>query len=149
MKEIQLTKGYITIVDDEDYLELSKYLWFVLATNKNNPYAARWLPGTKPRMALRIHHAILGVAGPELTAKLLIVDHIDRNSLNNQRANLRIVNRTENALNSERTDKAVGVYWDSYRGKYKAVVLRTKKFIGWFNSLEEGIEAQKAYYENN
>jgi hypothetical protein len=39
MKKLLLTKGYFTLIDDEDFEKLSKYRWKVVDSGK--PYAAR------------------------------------------------------------------------------------------------------------
>lgn len=146
MKEITLTKGYIAWVDDEDYEVLSYYKWHALDSHPVHIYAAKWLlrvPGF-PRVALRMHHAVLGIIGSELNKRNLLVDHIDRNSLNNQKYNLRIATRSVNAYNSNRSDNALGIYFDNCRGQFKAVDLGPpKKFIGWFHTLEQALEAKQ------
>ena len=137
MKEIELTKGYVAIVDDEDFEALDQFLWHVLDGHYLHRYAARWLPQTKPRIACRMHHAVLGVTPDDLNKFNLVVDHKDRNGLHNWRENLRIATRRENILNSDYCDNAIGIYWDTWRGQFKAVELPDRKFIGWFNTFEE------------
>lgn len=150
MKEIELTKGYVTIVDDECYPYLSMFKWWVLDTHPVHSYACRWLPKIKPRVALRMHHTIIGVSASYLKKNDLVVDHIDRDGLNNQRSNLRIVDRRTNALNSERSDNATGIRWDGYRGRFKLVDLKhDKKFIGWFRTHEEAIVARASYHQGS
>jgi hypothetical protein len=69
---------------------------------------------------------LLGLLEPECSH--LIVDHIDQNPLNNQRSNLRIVNRRTNALNSiskraqKTTSKYKGVCWVAQCSRWKAYV---------------------------
>jgi len=50
------------------------------------------------------------------------VDHIDRNPLNNQRANLRIVSLKQNARNTERHENRIGVAYDYTHNTYKAYI---------------------------
>jgi hypothetical protein len=40
-----------------------------------------------------------------------VIDHANRNKLDNRRSNLRIVSRSLNATNSTRSDRAKGYYW--------------------------------------
>jgi hypothetical protein len=143
MKIIELTKGYTTIVDDELYSALVVNKWFTLEYI-NQAYACRWKkPKTYPRICIRMHHEILNVDPIALRRNNLVVDHIDRNSLNNQKVNLRVTTRSVNAYNSNRSDTALGIYWDSLRCKFKCMVLQPKrKFVGWFDDIDEAIEAQ-------
>lgn len=149
MKVIPLTKGYEALVDDGMYESLSEFKWHVLDSHPIHRYAARWSRGFIPRKSIRMHHAVLGVSGEELTEKFVVVDHIDRNGLNSQRDNLRIASRRENAINSDRSDNALGIYFDSHRLMYKAIDLTEgRKFIGWYHTFEEALKG-KAAYENN
>ena len=149
MKGISLSQGYVTLVDDEDYEELSRYNWHVLDSHPWIRYAARWVKRTRPRRNVRMHHAVLRVDPLYLQANYLVVDHIDRNGLNNQKTNLRVTTRSINAYNSQRSDEAVGVYWDTIRGQYKAFQLQPKVFIGWFKTFEAAIEARDSFNANN
>lgn len=141
MKRIALTKDYLTKVDDEVYEELNQHLWHALESRLNYIYACRWIGGTKPRKIMRMHHQILGVAPQWLALNGLVIDHIDRNSLNNQRHNLRVATRTQNIENSDHCDLAMRIYWDDYRGRFK-VVRPGGAFIAWCKTIDEAIEAR-------
>ena len=71
-----------------------------------------------------------------------IIDHIDRNSLNNKIENLREADARENALNSTLTQPSItgirNVYFDKRRNKYNVVLKVNKKhkFIGSYFDLE-------------
>jgi len=88
MKEIPLTKGKVTCVDDDDYVELSKYKWSAYC-RLGLWYAMR---SEKPRL---MHRYILGLENGDGK----IVDHIDRNPLNNTRSNLRLATYQQNIVN--------------------------------------------------
>lgn len=95
MKEIKLTRGQITIVDNADYDELSKFKWFAAVyrlKSKTIFYAKRYDSNKKKIVAM--HRAILGVDDSKT-----LVDHKDTDTLNNQRRNLRIATKTQNAKN--------------------------------------------------
>jgi hypothetical protein len=85
MKEILLTKGYKTIVDDCDYEYLSQWKWYL-----SNGYA---ISNDKRK---KMHRLIMNAKDGE------IVDHIDRNKLNNTRSNLRIVDKEGNVHNQKK-----------------------------------------------
>lgn len=96
MKEIPLTKGYVALVDDDDYPALSAVKWRVLRTKGGRFYAIRngtRLPGKRPRKrpVIAMHQVVAGYKYP---------DHIDGNGLNNQRRNLRPANCSQNAANT-------------------------------------------------
>jgi hypothetical protein len=66
----------------------------------------------------------------------LVIDHIDRNRLNNRLINLRLVTQKENCLNK------IAKGWTLHKsGKYQ--VQYKGKYVGLFNTLEEA----KAAYE--
>lgn len=96
MKIIPLTQGYITVVSNEDYKTLKKFKWCVSRSGKKGkaqkygePYAVTYKGGRKQYM----HRMIMG--DPENA----IVDHINHQSLDNRRENLRVVSRSENVKN--------------------------------------------------
>ena len=94
MKIIKLTKGCETIVDDEDYVLINSFKWHVCAG-----YASRYLP-SKPghkRQRISVHAMLLKAVRP------LEIDHINRDRLDNRKANLRIVTRSENMKNKDRS----------------------------------------------
>lgn len=113
MKTIPLTKGYVALVDDEDYDDLVRYNWCV-NVNRNAVYARRAIPSGLPRrqIEVKMHSVIMGAP------KGAQVDHIDGNGLNNQKANLRVVTNRQNCMNRhhKKTSRYPGVTWDK-RGK--------------------------------
>jgi len=136
MKEIPLTRGYITIVDDDDYLLLSKYKWFVLVTRRTS-YARRSI---SKRKKLIMHRIIMN---PQ---KGFEVDHIDGNGLNNQRSNLRVVTRRQNQQNRHlaKIGDFVGTQFDPRcnRWQSKICIKGKTKHLGMFSTA---YEAHKRY----
>ena len=106
MKEIQLTKGKVALVDDDLYLDLIKYRWCV-----TGDYAYTSKLGTMHRYIMNQPYN----RGKRGSCKGDIqVDHIDGNKLNNQKNNLRLVNSSENQLNHLKTkgkSQYRGVIW--------------------------------------
>lgn len=101
MKELHLHKGYTTTVDDEDYDRVSKYIWKVRVRQRVKSsipgchVRRRFTDTDGHRKFIWLHHEILNIKRP-ITIE---VDHIDGNGLNNQKSNLRICTRRENANN--------------------------------------------------
>lgn len=92
MKEIKLTQGYVSLVDDEDFEYLNQWKWQVLK-KKYTQYAARTIYINGEQTAILMHRLIM-----ELSDKRQI-DHIDHNGLNNQKNNLRICTNGQNQMN--------------------------------------------------
>lgn len=90
MKTITLTKGKITLIDDEDFEKISKYSWRALKT-KNNWYAVAWEKNNRSHRKLLLLHRVITSAPAALEA-----DHRDGNGLNNRRYNLRLCSHSQN-----------------------------------------------------
>ena len=134
MKEISLTKGKVALVDDADYEFLSRFKWCAHAIT--NTFFASRRP-TKLFKHELMHRAILSPI-----PKGLEVDHIDGNSLNNQKSNLRPCTRSQNQwnsrLNSNNTSGVKGVSWYKKRSLWVAHigVLGKRKTLGYFDEKE-------------
>lgn len=87
MREVILACGDKALVDDEDYERLSVHIWFKYVSGYN-VYALRRHSGKRELM----HQFILGSPGG-------VIDHKDRNGLNNQKSNLRKCTHAENMRN--------------------------------------------------
>ncbi len=94
MKEIKLNgTDKVALIDDEDYDKVTRYKWRVHYNKEdpeNIPYA---VSTTKPE--IKMHRLILGLEKGDPR----VVDHKDYNGINNQRNNIRICTRAENARN--------------------------------------------------
>jgi hypothetical protein len=139
MKEINITKGKMVLVDDEDYDYLNQWKWFF-----NGDYAARNINinnGKRKRKTYFMHHAILQ---PPIG---MDIDHINRNKLDNRRNNLRICTRSQNRINSKiRTDNKSGksgVNWRTREHKWQARICKNgiRYYLGLHDRLEDAINA--------
>lgn len=93
VKEIKLTRGLTTLVDDEDFDRLNKHKWHVIkGTGGKNYYAARTNSETSKQSFM--HHEIIGKP-----SKGLMIDHKNGNSLDNQKSNLRLCSPAQNTMN--------------------------------------------------
>jgi len=132
MKEIQLTKGFVTIVDDEDYEWLNQWKWH--ASKRNDKfYASRRLG--KHGKFIHMHRLLLGLSEDDKT----MPDHVDRDTLNNQRNNLRVATRSQNNANKKQIGKSgfMGVF-PSGKNTFFARIRKDKKniYLGNFSTKE-------------
>lgn len=77
--------GKYALVSPEDYPMVARHSWY---------YREGYALAKIGNREIRMHRYIMDVRDPDL-----IVDHIDRNRLNNTRENLRVINYLENANN--------------------------------------------------
>lgn len=136
MAFIQLTRGFITKVDDDLLDELNSYLWY--ASGLEGRPARRLKAG--PRKIIFIYHQILHVLPWVMSMQNMVVDHIDGDPLNNTRENLRLVSRTTNMQNSDRHKFREGIGYDSTHDRYKVYIDRPnlpRINIGTYKTREE------------
>lgn len=110
MKKIQLTQGKFAIVDDEDFLELSKYKWYL----SGNGYA------TRTSRHIRMHRVI------NSTPEGFDTDHINGDKLDNRRSNLRTATRSQNNFNTsppkDNTSGTKGVWFSKRHSRWYAQI---------------------------
>lgn len=140
MREIQLTKGYVALVDDADYDVVAAYKWTASMNRKSGKVYARRSEG---RRCFYMHRQLLG------NPKGKIVDHYDLDGLNNQRLNLRACkddqNQSNKAIQANNSSGRKGVCFISSRGKFEAKIgKKNKLFIGHFDTADEAALAYDA-----
>lgn len=146
MREIPLTKGYIALVDDEDYEGLAGYKWQATVKKRNSRliYAQRVETCQGKQTAIWMHRVILGAP------KGMEVDHRNGNGLDNQRGNLRLATHAQNICNSileANTSGFRGVFYDRTprKGKRYRVRLKRQGIIYRFGVYQDAFEAACVY----
>ncbi len=143
MKTIPLTRGMVAIVDDADYEFVNQWKWCAHCCT-GLFYAARNVRVNGKLRTLHMHRLLSGAASGQQ------VDHADRCTLNNQRANLRICDSSNNHANSgkskNKSSRFKGVCWIKDKKKWRATIKLNHKttFLGYFDSPED---AARAYDE--
>jgi len=140
MKEIILTNGKICLVDDKDFDELSQFNWYETQCG----YAKRHKRIEGKLTSIFMHRVVINAV------KGQIVDHINRNPLDNRKENLRISDKSTNAMNRGKQKNSTSgykcVYHDKRNNTFDAYITAKgkRKFLG---SYKTAIEAAKAYNE--
>lgn len=142
--QISLTKGCTAIVDEID-ADLSAWKWRANGIETHR-YAVRLDNITKENVIM--HRVIMSrILGRNLE-KREFVDHIDGNTLNNVRANLRLADYSENGRNRKRQSNNKSGFKGVYKAdkKWRASIrLHGKQIhLGGFDTPEEAYEAYKA-----
>lgn len=154
MKCIQLTKGQVAIVDDEDFERLAQWRWYCSSSG----YACRQVQnsgktcqGKTRQKQLPMHSSILP---PTVGFR---ADHINGNRLDNRRSNLRYVTLSQQCINRSHfgklfEKKGISKHWSrgKHTGKYIARIQAegVSKYLGLFNSVQEASDAyEKAALE--
>jgi hypothetical protein len=137
---IPLTQGRETLVDAEDVEFLGQFNWRWGSKKTKIGYAL--LPEGRGTM-----HRIL-MSNPEG----MCIDHINGNSLDNRRSNLRIVTSRENSQNKKehRSGRLVGCSYHKKARKWQAEIniKGLSKYLGLFKTEIEANQAyMKAYNE--
>lgn len=150
MREIETLCGKKILVDGEDFHLLSRHNWYL----NGKGYAVTSIGGKH----VRIHRFVFGKVPPSM-----VVDHINRNKLDNRRSNLRAVSHQENAWNSpvcegtdnvktKRTSNYVGIRRRNIKGRIKfeasATVSNKEVYIGKFDDEIDAVKMRDAFIYN-
>ena len=146
-RKIPLTQGKFAIVDAEDFETLNKYKWNAVR-NGQNFYAQRYggkCGQNQVKGGIKMHREIMKMP------QSWVVDHINQNSLDNRKANLRLATREQNSWNirkvrGKKSSQCKGVSYCKRDKRWAAYITYRKKhiFIGRFDDEQA---AAKAYDE--
>lgn len=118
MNKIEVRPGVHVLVDDDDFEVVSKYKWHLSFQADGAFYCRRWDRSIGKNV--RLHRQIIGATAEQ------IVDHINGDTLDNRKQNLRIATPLQNARNKRiaknNTSGYRGVEWMPARKKWRAVI---------------------------
>jgi len=131
------------MVDDSDYEMLVGYSWYASVSFGKYVYAKHMLPMINgKRKEERMHQLIMDVP------QGMHIDHVDGNTLNNQKSNLCIVTSRQNHMNRHqvKASKYPGVTWAKREQRWIAQAQINGKHIhiGSFRSEEQARDAYNA-----
>jgi hypothetical protein len=142
MKIIKLTKGFIALVDDNDFDWLDQFHWYA-EKHKETYYVRTRKKINQGMISTYMHRIILN------TPINMKVDHEDHNGLNNQRNNIRICTHVQNCRNITASGRSryLGVDYALDRKrehKYIRAQITVDKihlYLGLFRTEEEAARA--------
>lgn len=132
--EMLIEPGFIALIDSGDFDRCSAYRWKMI--NKDRLMVGSKIAGK----TVQLHRFILGLEPMDH-----IVDHKNRNHMDNRRKNLRICTKAQNGWNAgPQKNNLLGVKGISIiQGKYVARISKHRKqiYLGSFERLEDAIKA--------
>jgi len=144
IRRIPLSQGQVALVNYRDYRRLMKHKWFAVRQRGGNFYAARSQWDSKEKRTRRVwmHREILRLG----RGRLQQVDHIDGDTLNNCRRNMRRCTPGENSRNQKsqlRSSQYKCVCWNKRQHKWHARLgYRYQKIhLGFFDDEVEAAQA--------
>lgn len=130
------TKNEEFYFDLEDYDLIKDYCWYKDA----HGYISSKYDGKR----ILMHRLLMGTNDANI-----IIDHVNHIRIDNQKTNLRIVNKSQNAMNHRilrnNTSGVTGVSQRKSNKKWRARITVNNKqiYLGQFNSFEDAVSARK------
>lgn len=131
-RQLPLTRGLFALVDDEDYCRVAEAgRWLAVPGGAGRYYARR-------RLGLGLHSFLLGTTR--------IVDHVNGDTLDNRRANLRVASASQNMANRPGRSRCGYRGVTSSEGAYRAQICPDgqRKYLGTFRTAEAAARAYDA-----
>ena len=140
MREIPLSRGMVSIVDDEDYETVVAAGPWYACPSRNTFYAHRNTPRPGGGRTTQQMHTLL-TGWP-------LADHANGNGLDNRRENLRPATSSQNAMNratpSDNTSGFKGISRSGLKWRAYVGVSGRQTYLGSFTTPEEAARAYDA-----
>ncbi len=134
-------KGQFTLIDDEDASIMDNYTWYIDGRGYVTTTCSREEQRRTGVLRRKLHRLIMNVP------KVLEVDHVNHDLLDNRKQNLRICTKQQNLLNKRKTwgsSRYKGVSWYARDKNWLSKITFSYKqyYLGYYDTEEE---AAKAY----
>ena len=142
MKLIELTQGKVALVDDEDFEKVNQLKWYVAYRDKKYWCPVRGIKFNGKLKMLYMSRFIMNV-----TDSKIYIDHINHDTLDNRKSNLRVCTHAENCYNQRKSKRSTsgykGVSYHKHVKKWQAQICINYKYIhlGYFNNPKLAYEA--------
>ncbi len=141
-RQVPVGPHMFATVDADDFERVSAYSWHVGGKPGGKPYARSRMSRKIGGKAMRMHRFIMNAPdGME-------VDHINGDTMDNRRANLRVCTRAQNAANIRVPTNGVSGYRGVHKGRRAwdaSIMVRRKRIrLGVWETREEAARAYNA-----
>jgi hypothetical protein len=136
----KLGEGKFTKVSSEDYDRLACSRWY----ENTGGYVVRRIGSKKAKRVIYMHREIMGVSDVLAFSNDTLVDHINHDTLDNRRENLRLRTHSQNMANTIKKFRVQykGVRAGPQRGTFTAFV--ADAYLGQYRSAEDAAQAYDA-----
>jgi len=142
-RRIKLTRGKYAIVDVDDFERLNRYKWHCTRCGYAKRAVYKRCDNGRRQVEIYMHKMVC--PAPEG----MIVDHINRKSHDNRKANLRVATQKQNVWNRKFVRKGGktrynGIRWDKNREKWQVrlTINGRRESFGYY---ADEVEAARAY----
>lgn len=127
MKIIELARGEKALVDDEDYEFLNTRKWCI----DKDGYARSTVKIKGKAYSVCMHRIILKITDPKI-----LVDHIDRIRINNQKYNLRTCTNSQSQMNKKPRGRSqyLGVHYQKNKVKTNTGIHVIERIVACINT---------------
>jgi hypothetical protein len=130
-------KNTVVLCSRADLNRILPYSWSFTGTKERGVYAESLY--IRPGKHVRMHHLVMDMVDGYPPG--MVIDHINRNTLDNRRENLRLVPIAINAYNTHKFGPNSGTCWNINRNVWTAYIHKDGRKInlGRFQTQEEAL----------
>lgn len=138
-----LSNGKEVMFDKEDYETIKGWTWY----DSNSGYVSSSKMNRGKNNIVKMHDLVMGYYN--IKNKGLVVDHINHNTLDNRKANLRVITRSQNIMNSKLQNRSksgrTGVSWSKSAQKWQSYITKNRKRInlGVYEDINDAIAVRE------
>ena len=127
-------EDYYVYIDDEDYNKFKKYNWYIKHDKSDLKYVYTNATIDNKKTSLKLHRYLMGLEKGDIK----IINHKDRNGLNNKKSNLEICTTLYNSQSINKKTPFGHISIVNRPRKYCAqVIINRKMYCKCFFTLEE------------
>lgn len=129
-----------SLIDTEDVERCKGHRWYITEKQGNTRYVRSVINGK----SVSLHRFIINATDED------IVDHVDRDGLNNRKQNLRTVSISENCVNSKTRSKTKEKNIYKKGKRYQVQIIRNFKnvYCKTFDTIDEAVQERDAFLES-